>query len=401
MKKSILAISVALACTQASAQGTIEARTFLLPTCPVDPTYAGQFESALGAVFVSKAIGSLVGAGIDLLASALSEDRPFSLVTTNRSEGWYIKSVGSTVLKRNPLNKCLVVTVGEGFDEKSAGATATSSTVRNFADGLTALDNGRDKTGHDSLTTMKARVNALAKIGITAPPRFYLEAALTHGDGPGKFTLQPTFIHYPSFIGDKLLFGANTRDLLLQVDFTEPGQAQAFASIKVLNYTGLQPGTLTTTRVRGLTLPWSLPPSSENVAAAQDGQVVPFNIHVLFTEIAKPGALGKALASAAKSVKDDVVTELENKVKYSISATERQAVRSKAAEAANTALTVYLKAYDELVSTQKAYDDATAADKPRFVAKLELSKAQFKNAGDLAQAAFSTANIPFTPISGT
>lgn len=401
MKRTILVIAVALASVGAGAQGPIEARTFLLPACPVDPSYAGQFESALGAIFVTKAIGSLVGTGIDALTSALSEERAFSLVTTNRAEGWYVKSAGSTALQRNPGNKCLVVAVSERFGERNAGAVASDDTVKNFAEALTALDKANDTASHDSLKTMQDRVNALAKIGVDAPPRFYLEAALTQGDGPGKFTLQPTFVHYPEFIGDKVLFGANTRELLLQVDFSEPGQAQAFASIKVLNYTGLQPGTLTTTRVRSLTLPWSLPPSSESVDPAQEGRVVPFNMRVLFTETAKPGTLGKALASAAKSVKEDLVTEVENKVKYSISATERQAARSRAAEAANTALTVYLTAFEQLATAQKALDDAAAADKPKFVAKLELRKAQFKNAGDLAQAAFSAASIPFTPISGS
>jgi hypothetical protein len=400
MKKLLLAISMALVCTYASAQGTIEARAFLLPACPVDPTYASQFETGLGTVIVAKAAGSLVGAGIDALASVLSEDRSFSRVATNRAEGWYVKSKGSTALQRNAGNKCLVVTVSEEFGEISAGAMATSDMVKNFADGLTVLKDAKNQAGYDSLKTMQAKVNALAKIGITAPPRFYLEAALTQGEGPGKFTLQPTFIHYPSFIGDKVLFGGNTRDLLLQVDFSTPGETQAFASITVLKYFGLQPGTLTTKRVRGLTHPWSSPPSSEGVPAAEEGSVVPFNINVLFTETAKPGALGKALASAAKSVKDDVVTEVENKVKYAISATERQAARSRAAEAANTALTTYLTAYDDLISAQKAFDEAAVADKPKFTAKLQLRKAQFKNAGDLAQAAFSAANIPFTPISG-
>jgi hypothetical protein len=372
-----------------------EGRVFLRDTCPVVKDAAQDKEAApLVAAFVGDVAGALVGAAIDSIASALSEQKQVAITATDRRANWYVTAGDKVTI--DPKLVCLVVVVADAFERPNAFAQLTP--VQTRWDEAVARE-GLDKA--PGYLAIRSAVPELAKIGITSPPVFYMEAKFVVVDGGSVFATDPRFVFYPNFLGEKVMFGPNTRDVLVQVEFSEPGSESPFAQ-STFQFNGVEARKLTTERLLGMRMPWSKQPST---SGSGDNRRVPFNIKALFTETAKPGQLGTILAGVLKDQKASIVAAAETKAKLAVSESERQAARGAAADAANTALTSYVSAFDAHESAvkdlaaakaatpfkQQAVDQAANAEK---LAKLKLA-----NAEAAARAAFDAANIAFTPMS--
>jgi hypothetical protein len=385
-------MSLAGACGIASAY---EGRLFLRDSCPVSKDAAQDKEVApLVTAFIGKVAGSLVGAAIDSIASALSEEKQVTVTATERRANWYV-SAGDKV-SIDPKLVCLIIVVADEFGRPNS--LAPVDPVQKKWEEAVARNGLIDAPGYQSI---RSAVPDLAKIGITSPPVFYLETRFVVIDGGSVFATDPRFVFYPNFIGEKVIFGPDTRDLLVQVEFSEPGADSPFAQT-TFQFRGIQARKLTTERLLGMRMPWSKQPPS---SGSGDNKRVPFNIKALFTESAKPGKLGTILAGVLKDQKTSIVAAAETKAKLAVSETERQVARGAAADAANTALTAYVAAFDAHETAVKNLATAKAASpmKQDAVDQAQnaeiLTKLKLANAEAVARAAFDAAEIPFTPIS--
>lgn len=377
----------------------LEGRVLFEPRCPVTQEAQQHKElTPLAVAFAGKVVGALTGAAIDALAGKLSEERHVTVVSHERKPNWYTQSAaaagGNGKYLMNSNLVCLVVAVGEGFHAPRAVVPEEA-----FAKNWPQAPDSADPVALD-YSRLKRAASDLAALGIVNPPAFYVEYRVTVLEGGSAFALDPRFVYYPSFLGDKAWLAPNTRDLLVQIEFSEPGSETPFAQTS-MQFHGLQPGKLSTQRVEGVRMPWQKQPSTGN-GESGDGRLVPFNIKAMFTETAKPGKLGTILAGVLNDQKASLVSAAETKAKLSISESERQAARSNAADAANTALTNYIAAYDAHEAAVKARDAAKAGTDQAAIAKAEiqltLARTRLANAQSLARSAFEAADIPFTPI---
>lgn len=394
--KSVVTASVLFA--NAFNVHAFEGRVLFLPSCPVTSQTEQIEETAgLAVAFLSKLASSLTGAAIDSLANALSNDRQVSITATERMPGWYAKAAGSEEVAVNSNLVCVVVMVAEGFGERNEAATPNALQA--------AIDKsiqGKNYAPIDLLNLAKIRgaTTLLAKSGLNGPPAFYMELAYVKNRSGSVFSLQPKFVHYPEFLGPNVVFGPSTRDLLVQIEFSEPGSTSPFADAK-LQFNGLTAGGLSSSNIGGIRLPWSNPPASEGVSKST-GVVVPFNVKLLVAETAKPGTFGRLLGGVLKDQKESIASAIETKVKLAISDSERQAARNSATESASTALTVYLAAFDANEAAKKMLVDANGgsdlAAKAKAANAAAVSATRLRNAEVLARSAFNGANLDFTPV---
>ena len=382
------ALAIAAGTTQAT-----EARIYVMEKCPVAlKAEVSKETGALAGALVTKLAGALVGGAIDSLASALSEEKSATFVGHSRNLGWYSKA-GSETFQTAPANVCVIGLVADGFDEFDDAGTAT----RMNDEEASVAD---DEANKRSFRALNSQAKVLrTSFGLDRPPRFYFEARFVMPEGGGVFALEPLFLYYPRPIGSNVFLGSSKRDVLIKIEFSEPGEANAFASQELL-FNGVVPGSLTTKRVEKLKLPWMKVPTTPTDATEAVGRAVPFNIKFLFTETAKPGRLGKIMGGVLKEEKATITAAIEEKVKIAVLATERQAARAAANETANKALTDYFAAYD---AYKVATDAVTAAaGKPeelkRAESKQQLTLAVLKNAQSIAASAMAAAGVPFTPM---
>lgn len=382
----------------ASAVQAQQGRVFLRDTCPISKDAAQAKEAGpLAAAFLGKLAGAVTGAAIDSLAAALSEEKQVTVTATERKSNWYIPAPEGK-FKISPMHVCLIFVVSEAFETENAVIPAETLAANWSASA--ARDPVADKAAFE---TIQEGATALSKLGIVAPPDFYFEARFVILDsGASVFALAPRFIYYPRFLGENVLLGPETRDVLLKVEFIQPGSDSPFAETQ-LQFNQIRPGKLQTKSLTGVRLPWSLQPPTSSSGTDAD-KLVPFNIKAMFTETAKPGRLGKILAGVIKDQKGAIVAAAETKAKLAVSESERHAARNAAAEAASTALTAYLAAYDGRETANSNLAAAKAATPPNAagVAKAEnaktLAEAKLRNAEALARNAFHAADIPFTPV---
>lgn len=389
------AIFVALPVASAHAQ---QARVYVQQSCPTDPTANGQEKesAALAAVVVTKVVGEVVGAMIDGLAAELSTAKQVAHIATERKPNWYVKA-GQGGYLIDPQLTCVVVVVAKELGIRNANLDS-----QKVSEHWRELGHQLDYQGDAAFIKLRGAAAELANMGITGIPDFYLEARFhTLSSGNAVFALDPKFVWYPKFLGEKVVFGTDTRDVMVKFEFSEPGETSPFASVQyaATNVTTNQ----FARQLINMRTPWSKQPQT---ASANDGTggLVPFNIKLLFTETAQPGKLGQVIAKVATESKAAIVTEVENKTKLALSAAERQAARNSAAEAANTALTAYVAAYDGYTKAKQAVlvagtaipFDQAALQKAKNVEELE--RFRLRNAEALAVTAFSDAGIPFTPL---
>lgn len=397
MNRIKVAIAGALLALASSHAVAMEARVFFLKSCPVNKQ-AKHIEELgpLGVALLSKLAGALTGAAIDSLAGALSEEKQVTVTATERMPGWYRKVEQSNTVVITPALVCVVAVVSDGFAERNE-LPDTAESLKLYEEAAKAID--RASQGAKELEQLKGAAEVLASHGVVGPPAFYLEATFVRNTPGTVFALQPAFVYYPRFLGERVWLGPDTRDLLVQIEFSEPGSSSPFAETK-LQFTGLRPGALNSSRISGIRLPWSKPPAVDGTKA--DGLLVPFNIKLLFTESAKPGRLGKLVGEVVKDQKASLVSAVETETKLAISQVDRQAARNTATEAANSALTAYLTAYDANEAAVKALTAAKAGTDQAAIVRATnaaaLTALRLKNAEALARSAFDAADTPFASI---
>lgn len=377
-----------------------EARVLVLEKCPVNnSTKQIEEAGALGVALLAKLVGAVAGTAIDGLVSALSDVKKVSAESAERLPGWYSKVQGSETVTINPNLVCVVTLVAPELSNRNETADAAPS-EKLYDEIAKTLTEPKSERAH---RRMRSGAATLAKYGVVGPPSFYMESIFVKNASGTVFALQPAFVYYPRFLGEKVTFGPDTRDILLQLEFSEPGSTTAFASTK-LEFNGLKESKLTDERVSGLRLPWSKSPSAGS-SKVDSGLVTPFNVRFLFTESAQPGKLGKIVGGVVKDQKASIVTAIENETKLAVSATERQAARNAAAESANSALTTYLAAYDQNEVAIKARSVAMAGTDQAAIQRTTnaaaLTAIRLKNAETLAKAAFESADVPFVSIPPT
>jgi hypothetical protein len=377
-----------------------QARVFIERECPSAPGAKGQDKeaAALGAVLVAKVAGELVGAVIDSLATELSKTKEFTLTATERKPQWYQKPDQSGGYTISGDIGCAVIVIAKEF-----GPRNTNVGDAEVEKVWSAFDSKAELANELSSIKLRGLARTLGSLGVKAVPDFYLEArfaTLTSGDV--VFALDPKFVWYPKFLGEKAFLGPNTRDVLVKLEFSTPGDGGTFAQVEY-SATDVTPADFVN-RLAYRRMPWVKQPST---GSGKDGGagLVPFNVKVLFTETAQPGKLGQILAKVANDSKATIVSEIENKAKLALSESERQAARKIAAEAASAALTGYVSAFDDFVTAQQATIAAQEASPPNPAAVKKAQNAEKladlkrRNAEALASAAFADAGLPFTPLS--
>jgi len=369
----------------------LEARLFALPSCPVSGFNQPTEEIAgVAAALLAQVVGKAVGAGVDVLANALTREIPTTLQATERVSAWYVKDTAN-VFKISPNNTCIVGVVSESFGARNQNA--------NFAELETAFK-GADRRGED-FSRLEQNTRNLSRIGVVRVPVLYFELRMVTSASGGVFSVDPVFFHYPKAFGEKPFFGSAARDVLVQLDLQLPSENEPFASLKLVDVQGVADGYFSTRRFAGRRFPWLVLPSTDAAQGVKDGPTVPVNLKLLVSETAKPGTLGKIIGESLASQRQALVEAAETKTKYAISESERQSARSTAAATASTALTSYFEAYDAYVVAKKAADDAangTPDAKQRAQLALGMRRTMLANAQSIAASQMVAAGVSFDPI---
>lgn len=365
-----------------------EGRVFYENRCAVTPEVAQSQEAGpIATLLAGKLVGALAGAAIEGIATRLSEEKQVTVVASERKTNWYVKEDGGFRLA--PRLGCLIFVVGDDFLPRSETIQRTEYEENWQSSSLSGID----------FEKLKRASGGLAKLGIVKPPAFYVEFGTTVLKGGSSFALDPKFIYYPEFLGGNVWLGPDSRDLLVQIEFSEPGSVNPFAEVKLL-FNSLQPDKLTTKMIEGKRMPWSKSPSTGS--GDDEESLIPFNIKALFAETAKPGKLGLILDGILTDQRASLVAAAETKARLAISESERLAARNSSSEAASTALSSYLAAYDDNETAKKdlenaeATNDSAAIGKAKLMAK--LAQIKLDNIAALAKSAFAAADIPFSPI---
>jgi hypothetical protein len=365
-----------------------EGRVFYETRCAVTPESSqGQETGPIATLLVGKLIGALAGATIDTVAARLSEEKQVTVVAHERKTNWYVKE--DDKFRVAPKLGCLIFVVGEDLLPRNE-TIQKSDYEMNWQ--------SHTRSGADFEKLKRASAD-LAKLGIVKPPMFYVELGTTVLRGGSSFALDPKFIYYPEFLGDNVWLGPNERDLLIQIEFSEPGSTNPFAEVKLL-FNSLQPAKLTTKLIDGKRMPWAKSPSTGS--GESEESLIPFNIKALFTETAKPGKLGTILDGVLIDQRASLVAAAETKARLAVSESERLATRNSSSEAANTALSNYLAAYDANEIAKKTLENAKIGGELVAISKAELTakltQIKLSNTTALAKSAFASADIAFVPI---
>lgn len=387
-------------CTVASLLPTFaqayETRVLVREKCVVAASVPVVKEwGAIGASFLASVAGSLVSATLDAVSDNLSKDVVTTFTATNRGDNWYVETDGKIAI--SPAVNCVIGVVSSDLrDVLEADSDVDKRfSVAEIAKFQDALAKVQVQTG--TAMNFHGKERGLLQLGITKVPEVYFEAQVVTTDAGPVFALDPVFFHYPKFLGDKPWFGSDKRDVMIGLEFSLVGGA--FAT-PIMSFEGVRGDEITTSRARGMRLPWVSMPSTDGMTKGA-GVGHPYNVKMTITETAKPGTLGKALAGAVAANKDAVKEAVETKVKLAVSSAERQTARNAATTAANAALATYFDAYAQWQAAVDAFNALPANDtagRAKADLLVKVRESMLRNAQSAAEDAMSNAGIPFSPI---
>lgn len=344
--------------------GAAEMRVFFAKSCPVSgPTQEGVLGGIALAV-ASNVVGKLVGSGVDALGQYLSSQQAITFTDSTRIDGLVTSTKGVVTYNQNV--SCMIVVAAKSF-----GAPQPAN--------------------YDPLPTLaqtellKNNIYKTTKLSGTA--LFYMEAALHFNNHDNvklsstAFTYVPKKFYYPSFITPGGWRYNSSRDVLLKIDFSLPGQATTFASFD-WHWAGVKSGAISESSVIARTLPWSALPDGLATAASKVNTdtatpVFPVNVKVLLTETAKPHVILKYLGEALVAQKSTIVDSATSTVNQAFSEQARVSVRQAAAADVGKKYDEYVTAYDSAKSAQEKYvaaSDITAKKKSLALAQLAYVK---------------------------
>lgn len=348
-----------------SSQGATEMRVAFTELCPVTPDEKEGVLSGIAVSIAANVGAKIVGGAIDVLSSYLTKEEASIFATTSRMDGLFYSEAGKLTL--NEFERCMVIAVGSNFSEVSDKKKQAELQIL------------PGKTPSTNL----AIYNALK---LVSEPNFYAEFRLVsnadHGANPSVFTLVPKFIHYPEFVAEDTLLKKAERDVLLNVEFIEPGQAQAFGSME-MKWTGVKKGDITSAAIRSRKLPWiALPASTGSLKSPggdQTSPLFPINVKANLIETAKPFTLAKYIGEALKEEKDTITKVAKESIEYSLSQDARLSAKNLAINDIESKYKTYLDAYD---TASKSYDlyqahspgDAAGKKKMELTTKIAYQK---------------------------
>ena len=367
------ALLTTVACGPSAAQ---ELRVgFASNTCPISGTRAG--ESAFAAALLADFGGRIVGGLIDQIASAMTADKVVTYQATGRMSGFYSKSADKpTDVNLNGTQGCLVVALGR--------FGGSESTLNPFPSAARA--------------PVREEVKQIENLfgAVKEPLRLYMEGVFEVSNDGTAFAFLPTYFYYPAFINEGTLSSSSKHDILVRVEWLEPGEASVFA-VSQLQWDAAvesENGVVIADEasLKGKQTEWMKLP--QIAAPSGPGVFGPVNVKVLVSETAKPHTIAKYFGAALKGQNDAITKEAQIAITQAVSTEARLAAKLKLNEAAQTANAAYVTAYDDAAKAFDVWNDAKDGKQEKLNAA-RLAYQRVPPLEQLARRAFGDAGIAF------
>lgn len=360
-----------------------EMRVAFTELCPVT---AAEKESAVGAIAVSIAanLGTrVIGGAIDTLSGYLTEDKASVYSTTSRMEGMFAFEGGKISINKD--ERCMVISVASKY-----------GSLPDPDDNADQLKIMSDQSPSVNLAIYKA-------VGLIGKPDFYAEFRLRSNSDAGAkqmvFTYLPKFIYYPKFVSKATMLKKPERDVLLKIDFLEPGGAGAFGTIEV-QWSGVKNGGITAESLRSRKLPWvALPESARNIempGGATRIPVFPVNVKAQLVETTKPHTLAKYIGEALKSEKETITNATKEAVNLAFSQDARISARNVAITEVEEKYKSYLDLYDlanEAYQKYAAHAPGDTVGKQKAALAVKIAYQKLANAEAALRRAYENSGI--------
>lgn len=354
-----------------------ELRATFVPTCPTSdaPVPINGREFALGAIFTGIAAsfaGSAVDAGIGILKKTVNPDAVTIDSVSFLQDGLYahVQTDDANEIQVNPELGCLVIAVGT-----FAGG-----------EGDWNLPFEADKGKKDSAVSVLKQTLALS-----APPIYYIEAAIKLSPDESSLTWQPTRIYFGEFLHESFWAG-KTRGIKVSVSLHKPGVASS-AYMQEFKYDSVEAGFSKNADQlkRGKIGSWgTLPAPSSSTASNVTPAPLPgtpfdpFNLVVQIIESPKPYKLAIMAVDAVDANKQPIKDEFTQFIDPAKRRASEATSQSTTITAVNNFLTQWQKAVDacmadktitavEKLQCQTSIDQA-ALDKNKANAACKIEK---------------------------
>ncbi len=390
------ALLTTVACGPSPAQ---ELRVGFASHCPMSTKSPGESTlTAAGVALLADFGRRIVGEQIDKIAKQMAEDQVVKYTATGRMSGFYSKSaVKPTEVTLNGTQACLLVALGKFRASKEANPSPGAAKAPNPLPGAAKAPNPLPGAAK-ALTSED--IGKLSKVfgDVEEPLRFYMEGVFEVSDDRTAFAFLPTYFYYPAFINEGTLFSSSKHDILVRVEWLEPGEASVFA-VSQLQWDAVvesPKGVVIADEagIKGKQSEWMKLP--QIAAPSGPGVFGPVNVKVLVSETAKPHSIAKYLGDALKGQKDAITKETQSAITQAVSTEARLAAKLKLNEAAQTANAAYVAAYDDAAKAFDAWNDAKDG-KPEKLNAARLAYQRLPSLEQLARGAFGDAGIPFEP----